>query len=385
MSAGFELPEDLKMLRTWMRDFIRKEIIPLEQHLDPEAIELPEEDFKRLSKKVREAGMWCLGAPERYGGGGLSCFGMAIVEEERSQHRNGLYGHGYGVFGPSPPPIIFEGTEEQIQKFAVPIIRNGGETYFAITEPSGGSNPGDSIQTTAVRDGNHWIINGTKSFITGAGKADWGTVFVRTGPKPGRAGITCFIVEKGMPGVSMTSIPVIRPFYPFEMSFQDCRVPDSNRVGDVGEGFTLLNKLLTRTRVGYSAANIGVAVAALRMSIEYAKQRVVFGEPLSRKEAIQWMLADSEVEIRAARWLIWECAWKVDRGEDPRHEASIAKLYSSEVLGRVIDRAVQIHGSYGVAKALPLERWYRESRIRRLGEGPSEVHRMVIARNLLRG
>jgi acyl-CoA dehydrogenase len=121
------------------------------------------------------------------------------------------------------------------------------------------------------------------------------------------------------------------------------------------------------------------------MSIEYAKQRIVFGEPLSRKEAIQWMLADSEVEIRAARWLVWECAWKVDRGEDSRHEASIAKLYSSEMLARVIDRAVQIHGSYGVSKALPLERWYREARIRRLGEGPSEVHRMVIARNMLRG
>jgi acyl-CoA dehydrogenase len=127
-----------------------------------------------------------------------------------------------------------------------------------------------------------------------------------------------------------------------------------------------------------------VAVAAQRMAVEYAKQRTVFGELLSRKQAIQWMLADSEVEIRAARWLIWEGAWKVDRGEDYRQEASIAKLYSSEVLGRVIDRAVQIHGAYGVSKELPLERWYREARVRRLGEGPSEVHRFVIARNLLR-
>jgi acyl-CoA dehydrogenase len=137
-------------------------------------------------------------------------------------------------------------------------------------------------------------------------------------------------------------------------------------------------------RCTYSAANLGVAVAAQRLAIEYAKQRVVFGDPLSRKQAIQWMLADGDVEIRAARWLIWEAAWKVERGEEHRHEVSVAKLYSSEVLGRVVDRAVQIHGGYGVSKELPLERWYREARIRRIGEGPSEVHRMVISRDLLR-
>jgi len=139
-----------------------------------------------------------------------------------------------------------------------------------------------------------------------------------------------------------------------------------------------------KNRFPYSACNLGVAVAAHRMAIEHAKQRSTFGAPLSTRQAIQWMLADAEVELRACRWLIWEGAWKADRGEDARVEASIAKLYSSEVLGRVIDAAVQIHGGYGVSKEFPLERWYREARVRRIGEGPSEVHRMVIARSLFR-
>jgi acyl-CoA dehydrogenase len=384
MDIGYQLPEDLKMLQTWMRNFIRREIVPLERQLDPEAFQLPEEDYARLSKKVKDAGMWCLGVPKEYGGAGLGCFEMTVVHEEMSQHRNGLYGPAYDVFGRPPPGIIFEGTREQIEKYAIPTIQNGGTTFYAITEPSGGSDPARSIQTTAVRDGDDWIINGTKVFISGATAADWGVVFARTDREKGRAGITCFILEKGTPGFKTRLIPVIRPWYPSEISFEDCRVPDANRLGEVGEGFILVNNLLGRNRFPYSAANLGVAVAAQRMAIEYAKQRVVFGELLGRKEAVQWMLADSDVEIRAARWLIWEGAWKVDRGEDYRHEASIAKLYSSEVLARVVDRAVQIHGAYGVSKDLPLERWYREARVRRIGEGPSEVHRFVIARNLLR-
>jgi len=384
MDMGYQLPEEVRMLQTWVRNFIRREIIPLELQLDPEAVELPKEDYDRLSKITKDAGMWCLGVAEEYGGGGLSCFEMTVVNEEMSQHRNGLYGTGYHVFGRPPPPIVFEGTKEQIEKYAIPTVQNGQTTFYAITEPSGGSDPARSIQTTAVRDGDDWLINGTKVFISGANDADWGVVFARTDPEKGRLGITCFIVERGMPGFSTRPIPVIRPWYPAEITLEDCRVPDANRLGEEGEGFVLVTKLLGRNRFPYSAGNLGVAVAAQRMAIEYARQRVVFGETLSRKQAIQWMLADSDVEIRAARWLIWEGAWKVDRGEDYRHEASIAKLYSSEVLGRVVDRAVQIHGGYGVSKELPLERWYREARIRRIGEGASEVHRFVIARDLLR-
>jgi acyl-CoA dehydrogenase len=171
---------------------------------------------------------------------------------------------------------------------------------------------------------------------------------------------------------------------PNEVVLEDCRVPAENLLGEEGRGLNLCLDLLTRLRFPYSACNLGVAVAAHRMAVAHAKQRETFGVPLHQRQAIQWMLADAEVELRATRWLIWEGAWKADRGEDARVEASIAKLYSSEVLGRVVDKAVQIHGGYGVSKEFPLERWYREARVRRIGEGPSEVHRMVIARSLFR-
>ncbi|MCX5999249.1 MAG: acyl-CoA dehydrogenase family protein [Chloroflexi bacterium] len=387
--SGYQLPQELRMLQATVRKIIAEEIVPLERTMDPEAIELPKEDYDRLSQKAKAAGLWCLGEPAEYGGGGLNCFAMTVVSEEMAQHRNGLYGPAYNIFGPSIPPIppiIYSGTKEQIQKFAIPAIRDGSTTFFALTEPSGGADPARAVQTKAVREGDGWVLDGVKIFITGADTSAWGVLFARTSPwEKGKAGLTCFIIEKGMPGFSTRLVPVIRPWYPCEITLQDCRVPAGNVLGEVGAGFELAGKFLGKGRLTYSAANLGVAVAAQRLAIEYSKQRSVFGEALSRKQAVQWMLADSDVEIRATRWLVWEGAWKLDRGEDYHHEASVAKLYSSEVLGSVVDRAVQIHGGYGVSKELPLERWYREARIRRIGEGPSEVHRMVISRDLLRG
>jgi len=329
--------------------------------------------------------MWCMGSPQQYGGGGLGMFDMCVLQEQMCQHRMGLYNPGAGVFGRTPPPVIWAGSENQIQKYAVPTLKNATYTFFAITEPSGGSDPAGAIQCRAVRDGDHYVLNGTKIFSSHAHEAEWGVVFARTDPKAGRAGITAFIIEKDTPGFTARPFKVLRTSaLPNVIHLEDCRIPVEQRLGPEGTGLNLCLDLLTGLRFPYSACNVGVGVAALRMAIEHAKQRKTFGELLARRQAIQWMLADSEVELRAARWLTWEGAWKSDRKEDARMEASIAKLYSSEVLGRVVDRAVQIHGGYGVSKEFPLERWYREARIRRIGEGPSEVHRMVIARNLLR-
>jgi acyl-CoA dehydrogenase len=383
--GGFRMPEELSALRDQVGRIIRDEIIPIEQKIDPDAAEIPEDDYRRLAKKAQAAGMWCMSAPQKYGGGGLGTFAMCVLTEEMAQHRMGLYNPGAGVFGRNPPPVIYGGSEEQIQAYAVPTLKNGWHTFFAITEPSGGSDPAGAIQCRAVRKGDTYVLNGTKIFISHAHEAEWGVVFTRTDPKAGRSGITCFIIKKGQPGFSARPIRTLRTSaLPNEVSFEDCAVPLEQRLGEEGQGLNLCLDLLTRLRFPYSACNIGVAAAALRMAIEQARRRSTFGELLARRQAVQWMLADSEVEIRAARWLTWEGAWKADRGEDSRMEASIAKLYTSEVLGRVVDRAVQIHGGYGVSKELPLERWYREARIRRIGEGPSEVHRMVIARNLLR-
>ncbi len=382
---GYTLPPELELLKDQVRRFIREEIIPLEQQLDPDAGDLPVDDYQRLMAKNKAAGLWCLGAQEQYGGGGVNAFGMCVALEEMSQHRMGLYNPGCGTFGRYPPPAIYGGSEEQIQKYAVPTLENGWKTFFAITEPSGGSDPAGSIQCRAVKDGDSWVLNGTKTFISNAHIAEWGVVFARTSPDKGRKGISCFIIDKDTPGFTPRPFKTIRTVsIPNEVAFEDCRIPAGNLVGEEGQGLFLCFDLLTKQRFPYSAANLGVAVAAQRMAIGHAKQRETFGELLRNRQAIQWMLADAEVELRATRWLIWDGAWKADRGEDARLEASIAKLYSSEVLGRVIDNAVQIHGGYGVTKEFPLERWYREARVRRIGEGPSEVHRMVVAREILR-
>jgi len=383
--AGFTLPEELQILKAQVRRFIRDEIVPLEQRLDPDAPGIPDEDFERLSTKTRAAGLWALGAPEEHGGGGLDTFSMSVILEEMSQHRMGLYTPGCGVFGRYPPPAIWAGSKEQIAKYAVPTVREGWRTFFAITEPSGGSDPAGAIQTRAERRGDKWVLNGRKVFISNAHNAKWGIVFARTSKEKGRAGISCFVLEPGTPGFTAKTIRTIRTSaIPNDVVFEDCELPADSLVGAEGQGLDLAFDLLVKNRFPYSACNLGVAVAAHRMAIAHAKQCSTFGAPLSQRQAIQWMLADAEVEIRACRWLIWEGAWKADRGEDARVEASIAKLYSSEVLGRVIDAAVQIHGGYGVSKEFPLERWYREARVRRIGEGPSEVHRMVIARALFR-
>ncbi|MCH8109375.1 MAG: acyl-CoA dehydrogenase family protein [Chloroflexi bacterium] len=371
------------MARNLVKDYIQNEIIPLEQELDQDAISLPDEDFDRLTPITKEMGLWCMGVAEKYGGAGLSIFAQVVIDEEMVQHRAGLYRPAYSTMGSSPPEVIWMGTDEQIETYGLPTVRGERKGWFAITEPSGGSDPARAIQTRAVRDGDDWIINGSKIFISGAPWNDWGIVFARTDPDS-RRGITAFIVENDWPGFSLNPIPVLRSYYPAQLFFDDLRVPNRNVLGEVDNGWDLLaNKLLARARIPYSAANLGVAVIAQRMAVEYSKTRETFGAPLATRQAIQWMLVDSEIEIRACRWLIWEAAWKYDAGEDFRQEGSIAKLYSSEILGQVVDRSIQIHGGYGVSKWLPLERWYREARIRRVGEGPSEVQRIVIAREIL--
>src|SRR2546427_4682979 len=361
--SGFRLPDELLVLRDQIRRVIRDEIIPLEQRIDPDAPELPEQDYQRIAAKTKASGLWALGAPEEYGGGGLDTFAMCVALEEMSQHRMGLYNPGCGVFGRYPPPAIWAGSKAQIQKYAVPTVRDGIKTFFAITEPSGGSDPAGAIQTRAEKRGDKWVLNGRKVFISNIDGARWGTVFARSNKEKGRGGISCFIIEPGTPGFAWKNIRTIRTAaIPNDVVFEDCVLPADALIGQEGQGLDLAFDLLVKNRFPYSATNLGVAVAAHRMAVEHAKQRETFGQKLSQRQASQWMLADAEVELRACRWLIWEGAWKADRGEDARVEASIAKLYSSEVLGRVVDAAVQIHGGFGVSQEVPLGRWYRRGR-----------------------
>jgi acyl-CoA dehydrogenase len=361
---------------------VRKEILPEEAKLDSEAYKLPPDVLERVQGVARDAGLWCVESPEEYGGGGLSLLAQCVVAEEAAQCRMGAYVPAGAAFGWDPPNVIFQASEEMIERYAVPTIERGEKTFVAISEPSGGADPGRAIRTTAKRDGDHYIVNGSKTWITGADASRWGVVFARTGGA-GRKGVTAFIMETDTPGFTMQPIPVIRPLYPQELFFEDVRVPVENRIGAEGQGFAVVEDWLVHGRVPYAAGTIGVATAALKLAIEYARDRETFGKKLATRQAIQWMIADSEIELRAARLLTYQAAWKADLGQDFKMDASIAKVYATETSGRVVDRCIQVLGGMGVAKELPFERWYRELRIKRIGEGPSEVHRMVVARNLL--
>lgn len=371
------------LLRETVRRFMKNEVLPAEEGIEHDAYKLPMEKLEPLQKKARSLGLWNVQSPEEYGGAGLSLVGQVIVAEEAAKCRMGAYIPGCGAFGFDPPSVIFRGTSAQIERYARPAVEKGEKAFFAISEPSGGSDPARAIRTTARREGDEYVLNGTKFWITAANESKWGIVFARVGAEKSREGITCFIVDMDRPGVSHTMIPVIRSYAPFELHFENYRIPVENRLGEEGQGFALVNDLLVHGRVPYAAGTIGIAQAALELAIDWAKQRSTFGALLADRQAIQWMLADSEIELRAARLLVLDAARRADAGQDIKIEASVAKVFATETAGRVVDRCIQILGGMGVAREMPLERWYREMRIKRIGEGPSEVQRLVVARNLL--
>ncbi|MQA73768.1 MAG: acyl-CoA dehydrogenase [Solirubrobacterales bacterium] len=384
-SGAWQLPDELRMLRETVADFVRQEIVTAEADLDPDAFKLPADVLARAQEKARAAGLWCVQSPAEYGGAGLGLLAQCVIAEEAAQCRMGAYIPAGGAFGWDPPNVIFDGSRELIDRYGVPTIESGHKTFVAISEPSGGADPARAISTVARRDGDRWILNGTKLWISGADEAPWGIVFARTDTGAGRTGISCFVVDSETEGLTTQLVPVIRPWYPCELFFDDCEVPAQNLLGTEGQGFALAQDWLVHGRVPYAAGTIGVAQAALRIATDYAKERSTFGKPLAQRQAIQWMLADSEIELRAARLLVYEAAWKADLGVDFKTEASVAKVYATETAGRVVDRCIQVLGGMGVSKEMPLERWYRELRIKRIGEGPSEVHRLVVARHLLGG
>lgn len=380
-AAGLSI--ELEQIRDTSRRFMRDEVRPAEDRVKHDAFELPPELLDPLRAKAKEIGLWAIRSPEEYGGAGLSLLETSVVIEETSRCRMGAYVPACGAMGSNPPNPVLLGTSYQIDKFAVPAIREGRKAFVAISEASGGSDPARSIRTRAVKKGDRYILNGSKLWITGAAQADWGLVFARTGEQGSRGGITCFIVDGKPKGMSLSEIPVIRSYSPYEITFEDVEIPEEHRLGEEGQGFALCEKWLVEGRVPYAAGTIGIAQEALDIAINWACERETFGSKLSEKQAIQWMITDSEMELRAARLLTHEAARRADAGLDFKIEASIAKVVATETAGRVVDRCIQILGAMGVAKEMPLERWYRELRIKRIGEGPSEVQRMVLARSLL--
>ncbi len=378
------LTDEQKLIVDQVRRFVREEIVPLEDGLDPDADSLPPDDHERLAGRVAEMGLYGLDIPPEFGGPDVDIVTRTLLAIEMSQHRAGLYAPCYNVFGGAGLAQMFEANDDQKQRFLFPMLRGEKKTFFGLTEPSGGSDPARAIQTRAVRDGDDWVINGAKMFISGADRADFGLVFARTDPSKGRAGVTCFIVETDTPGFHVRRIvhTLRAARYATELQFADMRVPHANVLGEVNGGFAIANDRVSRQRIPYAATCIGVAVKAQELAVEYAGIRETFGDKLAHRQGIQWMVVENEIDIRQALWITLAAADKARRGEPFRTDSALAKIVATEASGRVVDRAMQIHGGYGVTKDLPFERWYREMRIRRIGEGPNEVQRHIVARDL---
>ena len=351
------LSEEQKMIVEMVRQFVREEILPLEEHLDPDADELPPEDYDRLVAQTKAMGLYGLDTPPEFGGPDIDLVTRCLIAIECSQHRAGLYAPCYNVFGGARQAQLFEATEAQKARYLYPMLRGEKKVFFGLSEPSGGSDPARAIQTRAVRDGDEWVLNGTKLWISGADRADYGLIFARTGPDKGRAGVTCFIVETAWPGFQVRRIvhTLRSAKYATEIHLEDLRVPHDNILGSVGGGFAIANARLARQRIPYAAECLGVAIKAHEMAVAYAKIRETFGAPLASRQGIQWMLVDNEIDIRTARLLVLDAAAKAERGEPFRTESAMAKLVAAEASGRVVDRSMQIHGGLGVAKDLPLE------------------------------
>ena len=379
------LTEEQQLIVNMIRRFVREDVIPLEDNLDPDEDTLPPELFDGLVKKTKEMGLFGLGIPPEYGGPDVDIMTRTLIALEYSQHRAGMYAPCYGAFGGVGLAQLYEATEAQKEKYLYPTLRGEKKAFFGLSEPSGGSDPARAIQTRAERDGDEWIINGSKLWISGADRADYGLLFARSNQNQGRTGVTCFIVETHWPGFNVRRIvhTLRQALHATEIQIDNLRIPNENILGVEGGGFAIANDRLSRQRIPYAAACLGPAFKAHELAVDYAKIRETFGSPLASRQGIQWMLVENEIDLRTARWFVLDAAAKADRRDEFRTEAAICKLVASEAASRVIDRSMQIHGGLGVAKDLPFERWYREIRIRRIGEGPSEVQKHIIARDII--
>ena len=380
--VDFSLTDEERQIRDTVRAFIRNEVMPLEpevlrneragrQGVDPEVL-------RDLRLKARKAGFWGVNTPEEYGGMNLGPIMSAILEMECGRTFVPF------SFGGRADNILYVGTEEQKRRYLIPTIEGERRSCFAITEPDAGSDA-RNIRTRARRDGDQWVISGEKTFITGGNEADFVIVFAVTDPDKGAdGGITCFLADREM-GWKSEPIQTMGQWGPAALVFEDVRVPDAGVLGEVGEGFELAMRWIGQGRYMIPARAIGSTERMLQMAIDYAKARRSMGHPIADYQAIQWMIADSQVEIEGAKWLTLYAAWRASQGLDSRHASSIAKLSGAVMANQVVDRVMQIHGGMGYTKELPIERWYRELRLLRIYEGTDEIQRRTIARNLLKG
>jgi len=378
----FSFPKEYELFRRMVREFARNEVAPIAAEIDREE-RVPMETIKKAAK----LGLMGVPFPQKYGGAGAGEIGYCIFMEEI----NRVCGSTATIIGAhtgiGAMAIYLDGTEEQKQKYLVPLAKGEKIAAFALTEPNAGSDAA-AIQTRAVRDGDYFVLNGSKLWITNGDIADVITVFAVTDPALGaRGGVTAFIVEKEFPGFKVGTKETkmgIRGSSTCELFFDDCRVPKENVLGQFGAGFITALKTLDIGRAGLGAGCLGGSQAALEMSVDFAKSRRQFGAPIAQKQAIQWMIADMATEIEALRSLVYRTAWLIDTGQRHSREAAMCKLFGSEVLHRCVNRCMQIHGGMGYMKKYPVERMYRDARITEIFEGTNEVQRLVIATDIFR-
>jgi acyl-CoA dehydrogenase len=382
VTVDFSLTDEQKMIQESVRSFVTRELMPLE----PDVLRREREgkrgmepgQLRALQLRAKEMGFWGINTPEEYGGVNLGPIMTALVEMELARTFIGFR------FGGWADNILYFCNDEQKQRYLLPTISGERRSCFAMTEPGAGSDAAN-IQMSAVKDGDSWILNGEKIFITNGNEADFTMVFAVTDREKGaRGGVTCFLVDREM-GWRSDYIHTMGEWGPASLYFENVRVPAANILGEEGNGFKLSMQWIGQARWVIAARAVGAAERLLGMAIEHAKTRVTFGQPLAERQAIQWMIADSEVEIAATRWLAFHAAWLAEHGENDRHAASIAKLFGANMANHVADRVLQIHGGMGYTRELPIERWVREMRVWRIFDGTDEIQRFIIARDLLRG
>jgi len=378
--VDFSVPSDWEDLLRTVRAFAMERVDSIWKRIEEED-EIPAD----VLKAAGELGLFGLTVPEQYGGLGLPLLARTLVYRELGRAHNGFVSIIGSHCGIGVTSIVAMGTEEQKRRFLPKLASGEWISSFALTEPRAGSDA-SAIATTAVRKGDRWILSGTKHFITNAKIAQVFTVFAVTDKSKGSHGISAFIVPRDSKGFSISRFqPVmgLRGSHVAELVFEDCEIPAENLLGEEGQGYSTALRTLTQGRVGIAGRCVGAMERCIELSIDYAKQRKQFGQPIAEFQLIQAYLAEMAAEAAAARILTLEAAWLIDQGKPARREAAAAKLIATETYGRVVDKAVQIHGGMGYCADTQVEHFYRDARITRIYEGTSEIQKLIIARDLL--
>ena len=377
------LPEEMRILQKSTRKFAQKELLPVVKEID-EKEEIP----ARIIERFKELGYFGMTIPQEFGGMGMGTMAFCLVQQELAKIDNCFNLLISGNNGIGSMAILLDGSAILKEKYLSKLASGKNISAFALSEPGAGSDAA-AIQCKAEKRGNKYILNGMKHFITRGDIADIFTVMAVTDrEKRAHGGISAFIVEKGFPGFSLGRVQKSmgpEEIKQTELVFENCEVPEENLIGEEGKGFATAMKVLDNGRLFCSARALGIAERLLKMSVDYANQRVQFGKPIAARQAIQWMIADMAIEIYATKCMVYTAAQKKERGEKLDLEPSIIKVYATEMVNRAADSALQIHGGMGYMKDFPIEKIYRDVRVMRIYEGTSEIQRMIIARGLLSG